>query len=418
MATIVYAWLAAALWMLLTPADTKPQHFVWDDDEDRNEVRYGHNSILYSLEVASSGEVEISADDASIVRIAAGGFVTIEERNWLTFRSLTVRSGLDSTLTYEFHLQGRAAAWEDDAQQWLARVLPVVVRKTALGAAARVRRILEKEGFDSALRAVRRTESDRARRVYVEVISELPGLSSDQLRRLVRVSGEEIGSSSRLQETLSDLAARFPEDSLYTRELIEAVNKIASSSRQAEALADIIGRRRIDEASALAMTRTIQSIESSSRQVESLVRMTHNVAMTPAVVLAYVKAVRGVESSSGQKRALLALMEIRTLERSSWMEILDAVREIGSSSAQTDVLVVFASACPSSEDAVWLRYVETAAHVESSSGQEEALTAMLNRNDISRNVLEHTLGFIESSVTSSSVRKHLTARIAGMLARG
>jgi hypothetical protein len=419
MPTIVYAWLIAALWMLVTPAEAKPQYFVWgDDDDDRQEVRYHRNSILYGLEVTSGGEVEISADDASIVKIAAGGFLVIEERNWLTYRSLTVRSGPESTLAYEFSLQGRATAWDDDGRRWLARVLPVIVRETALGAAARVRRILEKEGFDSALRAVRRTENNRARRVYVEIISEHPGLSSDQLRRLVRVAGEEIGSSSRLQETLSSLAARFPEDSLYTRELIEAVQKIASSSHQAEALADIIERRRIDEASALAMTRTIQSIESSSRQVESLVRMTHKVSMTPAVVSAYAEAVRSVESSSGQKRALLALMEIRTLEKSSWMEILDAVREIGSSSAQTDVLVVVVSACPTSEDAVWLRYVETVAFVESSSGQEEALTAMLNRNDISRNVLERTLGIIQSSISSSAVREHLTARIGAMMARG
>jgi hypothetical protein len=384
-----------------------------DSDDDDGTISSYQNNLLYSLEVKAHGDIELTDDDRDFKSVPEDGYVLIKERNWFTYRELEVRRGA-SGVEKSFFVQGRPHDLDEETLDWLRERLPDIARQTGLGARYRIERILRQKGVAAAIHEISFARSNRAIQIYARIIVAQPDLSADEANRLIRTVADEMSSSTRLSETLTLLAEKAPQDSSITHSLMRAVVEISSSSKQSATLAVIAEKRTLDVASAVAMAGTIETISSSSAQTDALLTMLKRAPQNENVWLAYLDAVQGVSSSSKQGIVLQALIDRKPVGNRVWIKTLKVIEGVSSSSVQGETLSAFAQACPN-EDDILLAFVSAIGYVSSSSQQGNALMALLDKEGLSRRVLEDVIQCAQSEISSKSVERMVTERATKIL---
>jgi len=109
-----------------------------------------------------------------------------------------VRPDLSRSARLERHRAAVFSGWrietlDADGRAWLARILPEVIRETAIGAPERVKRILRQQGAGGVLAEVNKIRSDHSRRVYLENLLDYGSLNAEDLRESMRL-GRKISS--------------------------------------------------------------------------------------------------------------------------------------------------------------------------------------------------------------------------------
>src|SRR5207244_8968979 len=121
--------------------------------------------------------------------VAPGGSISIEERRGWTTRKYEVSSS-----ERRYLVNGRSHEIDREARAWLAETLPQVIRDSAIGADARVKRILQQRGPAGVLDEISKISSDHAKRIYFEQLFSNGPLTPDLSRRAARQMGREIAS--------------------------------------------------------------------------------------------------------------------------------------------------------------------------------------------------------------------------------
>lgn len=397
----------------------KHRHFLIGFENSSSEdgsVDYYSNTLLRSLEVQAQGDIELTDNDLDIKHISPDGYVTISERDWLTYRTVRFTAGPDGKIDRRYTIQGRDYEFDADAQIWFSRFMQDIVRETGLGAKYRIERILDQKGVQSAIREITYVGNNSAKQVYFEAILKHQDLSSEALRKAVETIAREISSSSRLGNLLIATANNFPEDSVLTEALIRATREISSSSKQSEVLIEISRLRHLDKTSAVAMAEAIEYISSSSAQGSALEAMAEKCSSDDRVIRAYVDAVASVSSSSAQGSALKALTVKNGLSDEAYIMIVKSIQHISSSSVQGDVLESVAEHCPDN-DRVLSAYLNSVSFVSSSSVQGRVVMAMLKKPNISSNILTRTMNFAREEISSRSVQDEIVDRVMERLSK-
>ena len=124
-----------------------------------------------------------------------------------------------------------AAAYDDDARRWLGGFIPTVLREAGVHAPARVARLRAVGGVDAVLEAIANTQSASARRAHYVALLAMPGLSSDDLGRIVRHAGRELGGSpSDLRAVMDRVPARARQAPGVRDALTDALSKMTSDA--------------------------------------------------------------------------------------------------------------------------------------------------------------------------------------------
>ncbi len=388
---------------------------IQDNNYENGTIEVYWNNLIHSMEVKASGDIELNDDETDIKSISKNGFLVIKERNWLTFRELEIYTDANGAVQKKFSLQGRSAEFDAYAQSWLTKTLPDLARRTGVGAAYRIRRIIAQRGMDAAINEMSFAESSAAIQIYFRTILDHPDLNSEVLKKAVTRVSKEISSSSRLHEVLVSAARKFPEDSVLTASLMRAAQNISSSSAHSETLIEIAALRPLDNESAVAMAKSIEAVSSSSAQGNALEVLAERSPNTEEALLAYLDAVETVSSSSEQGHALMALLRKSNMNKNVWIRILKAIEDISSSSIQGETLAAFSRVCPN-DDEILRAYLKTAGTVSSSSHQEHAVIVMLNKEDLSTAIMTAAIDFAHNEVSSSSARNTIVERATRLLA--
>lgn len=383
-------------------------------EKDRIDVYW--NNLYRSLEVKAEGAIQLSDDDRDIVGIERGAYLVISERTLFKVRELRVNAGIDGAPVKVFTIGNHTAPFDDYAKNWLADILPDVVRYTGLGATYRIQSIVNQGGIEAAIREISYVETNGAKVVYYSLLLDRPEMTSDLLQKVVRKLGEEISSSTRLKEVLASTAKKFPEDSILTVALLRAASEISSSSNHKEALIEIARQRKLTAGAAVAMAESIEDISSSSGQADALEVLAELSPASDDAFKAYLKAVKDISSSSAQQNALMALLKRTDLSGPTYIGLFKTVEYISSSSAQGDVLVKAAAKCPSDE-VVLEAYLQAVVSISSSSAQGHALMAMLEKPGLSKTILTRTMDVAKSEVSSRSVEEQIKDRVYELMTK-
>lgn len=124
----------------------------------------------------------------------------------------------------------------------------------------------------------------------------------------------------------------------------------------------------------------------------------------------------GSITSGGEQRRILTALLGKKLGRDVFIRTLAAVARINSDGEKATVLTQAARVCPN-DDAVLSAYLRAVGAINSSHEKERALSALLQRNNLSRSMLLRTLELAKNEIGSEHSRRIITARLEARLAQ-
>ena len=343
-----------------------------DARDDHWEIVFYHASC--SLEIELAGDVRLSADDRGIERMGRGAEITIEEHSD-TPRKLVVTAGPAGEPRFRFTVDGDDRPFDAAGRDWLAEVLPEVLRATGLQAPERVARLLSEGGVSAVMAEIRRMHSDRVQVLYLDQVLRQRSLSPAEAEAFLRTAGETIGSD----HSLGELLGRFPSAPLAAPRVQEAfvgaAATIGSDHEAGRVLKALLGRGDLAPATVDAVMAITREIGSDHELAEVLLALLDADSSERPVSPTLFAAAGTIGSDHEQGRVLRAVIDRGHLDDATVQALLASAEGIGSDHELAELLVRLASRTDL-DGTLRARYLETAKSIGSRHDHDRALAAV------------------------------------------
>ncbi|HEY0180167.1 MAG TPA: M56 family metallopeptidase [Dokdonella sp.] len=336
------------------------------------------------LSVKVEGKIAFTDRDDDVASLDAGGRASFAETTAGTQRRVEYaeRGG---HLERRYFVDGHEHPLDADAQAWLAGLIPRVVRETAIGAEARVKRLYAHGGAAAVLDDIARIDSDYARAVYLKqlvataklqpaevtrALELVDGIRSDYERRgalaaiaaaapldarqqkLVLAQAEKIGSDYERAQLLVDMLPALAHDVELRRAWLHAAAGIRSDYEHRRALTALLDAGGLDEATLVEIVAAARSIGSDYERRTLLVAALRSIGDGERIAGTYGAAVAGIASDYERREALLALMQAPNFGVHGSRAVLEAADRIGSDYECREVLVALARVMPADAELI------------------------------------------------------------------
>ena len=133
-------------------------------------MQFSDNGVRF--DVTLRGTITFTDDLTDVQSLSDGGSLTMRDWSRVVPRTVEIKSA-GGKLTRAYFVGGLSRPWDDEAQRFLATQLPLLVRRSGLGAEARVKSIFEKKGVNGVLEEIDLLGGDYARRLYFVALVDL-----------------------------------------------------------------------------------------------------------------------------------------------------------------------------------------------------------------------------------------------------
>jgi len=397
---------AIALYFIATAVNDGATGWHFDDSGSFN-VRVSNDD--YSLRVRSEGDVELPADGSGVTALSTGDSLDIRlTRNGVERRVLF--SSESGAIKQQFFVEGDEQPWGPEADRFVAEVMPIVLRETAINADERVAWLIANRGHAGLLDEIELIQSDFAQRVYTVQYAETATIADTDFARLMKAAGDHMGSDFDLRTTLSAVYdAQTPTGESFTalladggtlgsdfdaRTLLEHVGpRMPNAAEAATAyleLATTIGSdfdmrlalQPLVTQPALADEVVAEAIDMAATELGSdfdlrtlLSEAAPRVGRSDVLARAYTRATRGLGSDFDHREALTALADGADLSPAGWRLLLDSTQGIGSDFDAAALLMNVAPKLPRDEE-VLAAYRAALATIDSDFDRQRAADAL------------------------------------------
>jgi hypothetical protein len=320
--------------------------FVVDRGPDQDATFHYHSSHLNRrFEVWGAGQVTFADDDRGVAHIAPGGFLHVEERRGFRTRRVRVAPGADGRVRLTHTVNGRDQPDDADARQELARIFLQAIRRTGIGAEARVGRLLAAGGVDRVFEDLAAFESSSAVSRYLTALLAQGTLTTAKLIETADQATTRIGSSGTRASFLIEAMPYFPSGDPQ-RAYFEAVDSIHSSGSRARVLHAILDLEP-DRATVGHVLRSARSLDSSQTTARVLIAVAARYDdpregaedAEDGVPPAFFEAVDSIRSSESRARVLRRVLDRDELDASTIVAVLRSTSRITSNGSKTRVLM-------------------------------------------------------------------------------
>lgn len=357
--------------------------------------RNGSMSITVSnsgrrLQFTSQGKVQFNADDA-VESVAAGGKVVLQETEGGKTQKVEYSGGTNG-LQIRYWRDGSEQAPDAQAQAWIARTMPQLLRESAVNVDLRVARLHERGGARAVVGNVALIQSDYSRSQHLAALlkkytldageldlalAEVDKIGSDYERRqtlsatlksqrlgtpqLAKVfeSAAGIGSDYERAELLVQSADRVGSDAQLRQAWLKAAGGIGSDYEHRRSLEALVDRSKGDDAALLEILERGGDIGSDYEHRELLTGIASKAGDVNTLAPRYAQAAGRIGSDFDRREALVALMRGGKLGSAGALAVLDAAAGIGSDFDCREVLVELARNLPD-DAAVRQKYLDVA----------------------------------------------------------
>lgn len=308
-----------------------------------NHLRIDNSALGMIIRI--DGDVTF-ADDDSDVRSVTDGAVFQQKVQGRT-RSIQFKPDGHGGVTRLYKIDGDVHPIDADARNWLATVIPQVLRDTAWHSKERIVRIRSVAGTAAALDEIGRVSMPFARMAYIEA-----------------------------------LAASGPLDEASLTRLLGAVKATSGDFERAGAYTAVLRHQTLDAAALTLLVSDLDALREDFEKHEVLdlaaPQLAPLMSRAPALAAAYVNTTQHMSSSFDRSGALITLVHTRQLDRAGYAAVLQGAQHMQSSFDTCNVLQAVAASMP--KDAELLRlYREAARDLEDfERGQAEKALDHLN----------------------------------------
>jgi hypothetical protein len=363
----------------------------------------------HSLRVKGNGDVDLEPDGSGLASLDRGGSFEVTMRQDGVERRLLYTSS-DGTIGRKFFVDGDEQPWGPDADRFVAEVMPIVLRETAINADERVAWLINSRGHDGLLDEIALIRSDFAQRVYTVQFAKTAEIPALELERLMKLTADNMASDFDARTTLIEVFdAEMPTGAAFTA-LLRAGETIASDF-DARTVLEHVGpnmpRTREAADAYLDLARTISSdfdmrlalqplltspdsddelvaraIEAAGTEIASdfdlrtvLADASGRVGKSDTLARAYTTAARSIASDFDQRITLSALAANAELTPAGWRMLLESAMDIASDFDAATLLTELAANLPRDE-AVLQAYRATLDTINSDFDRGRAAAAL------------------------------------------
>ncbi len=387
----------------------------WQLSSD-SEIHYQRSDTLRSLEVRAKGSVAFTEDEKDILGIFPHGYLLIKERRGLDVRKFQAVQEAGGTLRRSFSFQGESREVDAEARAWLARILPDVIRQTGMGAHTRVARLLKQGGSQAVLEEISRIESDGVKCLYFRELFDGGNLDSQALQRAAREISEEISSDGEKATLLSDATDPYFKDEASRPAFFKALESINSDGERAHLLSSLLNRKELNPHAFIQILKSAAGISSDGEKAGVLIETAALCPSHEAVLSEYLTTAATISSDGEKAGVLSALLKKKDLSQDMLVKLLKTAADISSDGEKAGVLERAAKVEGARSDAVRSAYIATARTISSDGERSHILNALLERGDLSKDVLKDVLQAV-AEISSDGEKANVLEQAAPLCAK-
>ena len=323
-------------------------------------MRAGLKRPGYELSVKAQGKFEFNEDESDIAEMEDGATLSMKETTGGHTRLAEYESD-DGTLTRTFTIDGDPMS-DADAQQWLTRAIPEMLRQTGFDAERRTQRILAKGGVDAVLAEVDKIGGDFARRVYLTTLAENAKLDARQFDAALAYAADidsdferrttltgflatqdaapatqvklleattDIGSDFEKRTVLEEAVDHLADDAAVRDAWQKAASSIDSDFERRTAISGLAERDDLGAEWTLAAIRATSGISSDFEARTSLESLAERIGSSPELVEAYTAVAADIDSDFERRTSLVALVEEAELNTDGYRGVIRAASGMG-----------------------------------------------------------------------------------------
>jgi len=353
--------------------------FSWQDGQMNARIVNGD----YALRITGEGDVDLAPDGSGVTALSNRGSFDVRMRRDGAERRVLFTSA-DGSVREQFFVDGDEQAWGPPADAFVAEVMPIALRETALNADERVAWLVENRGQTGLLDEIDLIESDFAQRIYTVRYAETEQIAAADFERLMRMTADHMSSDFDVRTTLQAVFdAQQPTGASFTelmkagetmssdfdaRTLLEHVgNRMPSTPEAATAYLDLAATLSSDFDMRLALTPLVtqpsvpddvvaRAMELGGNELSSdfdlrvlLAESAQRVGQSDELARAYTRAAASISSDFDQREVLTALANGAELTPVGWTLLLEAAQSISGDFDTAMLLTTVATDMPRDE---------------------------------------------------------------------
>ena len=376
------------------------------NDGGLRRMQFSDNGTRF--DVTLRGTITFTDDLTDVHSLSDGGSLTIRDWSHVVPRTVEIKSS-GGTLTRAYYVGGVSLPWDDDARRFLAAQLPVLVRRSGLGADARVKSIFEKKGVSGVLEEIDLLGGDYARRLYFVALVDYARFDANGVKPVLARVGQRMTSDYDRRQVLEHVASRVkldqPGATAYIQAMasmksdydqrqalaalvknngavvdgnamVAAVGHMRSSYDQRMVLADVIGRGSLSVDSKKSVLQAAAGMQSDYDRGQVLAAYVQNYGVEPQVSEPFFAAVRSIKSDYERRRVLTDVAKQGAVGRDVQQSAFEIVSLMSSDHDRAEVLLAFVSS-QGVDSANRQAFVSAAERIRSSHDQNRVLAALV-----------------------------------------
>jgi beta-lactamase regulating signal transducer with metallopeptidase domain len=367
--------LSAAVSAALAPAPGRvfggrqsSGNFSWSNNGEKLEVRY-------------EGEIEFTDDDTDVKRLSPGGSLRIRDGGWGASHTVEFTADASGNLMRRFWTGSTERPFDPEGRQWLAKMLPRFVRQTAIGAPARVGRILKSKGAAGVLAEISLIEGSWAKRVYIRELLKTP-LDPATVRQVLVQAGREVDSDFELASLLIEGADTLLVDEGTRQAYFDAARTIQSDFEMRRVYSSALKRGPVSPQILAGILDASRGIDSDFEQASLLMQIAKLQPLDGTTRAPFFAALDTVESDFEHRRVLSALAERTDLSSEAVGAMLISGATVKSDFEAASFLLQIARRQPI-EGTLRIPFFRALDSIDSSFERGRVLQAVARRTDAS-----------------------------------
>lgn len=369
----------------------------------------------YTLRVKGRGDVELAPDASGVTALSRSGSLDVRMTRGDDEARRVLFTNVDGTVREQFFVGADEQSFGPDAERFVAEVMPIVLRETALNADERIAWLVANRGQAGLLEEIELIQADFAQRVYTVRYAETSAIAEADFQRLMRAVEDHMSSDFDVRTTLQAAydaqspagesltallaAGRTMSSDFDARTLLEHVaGGIVDSPQSAAAYLDLAATISSDFDLRLALQPLLtresfadeavaRAMELGGRELSSdfdlrtlLAAGAGRVGASDVLARAYTSAAGSISSDFEQREALTALAHDAELTRTGWTLLLEAAQSIHSDFDTATLLATVAPSLPR-DDAVEEAYRAALQTIDSDFDRSRAAAALADSRE-------------------------------------
>src|SRR5690349_16701260 len=284
-------------------------------------TKWSTSTGLSSFNVEYRGKIEIEDDDKDIKSMSDGAYLEISKTVFGSKRSIVIESIGGGKFKKQYYESRSMVDWEPQGREWLAEILPEVVRTTTLCAESRVKRFFKQGGTAAVLAEMDKIDSDYTKSAYATLLMQ-QAIQVKDYATIINKLANDIDSDHYLTEFLKDNTSKFMADKAATTALFSATKKMDSDHYKTIVIKEALRGQTASIENVKIILAAAGQMESDHYITEVLTSLLKQSNLTDAVIAEMISTTKNIESDHYRTQVLTQALDKDGLSSASFQKVI------------------------------------------------------------------------------------------------